>query len=87
MSHPIHIQIAIDYLKYHRFKEHPDGNCLMYGLNTFGCESIIRFHDELWKFLHFKSGTDITVYVNERGELLEIDLRRTPGVTRMDIIT
>jgi hypothetical protein len=56
----------------------------MYGLNSFSCESTIKFHGDLWKFVWFKSGTEIPVYVNKKGELLEIDLKRTPGIKRME---
>ena len=84
VQHHSYIIDAINYLKRNQFREHPYGSYALYGLNSFGCESTIRFHDELWKFIHIKSGTEIPVYVNAKGELLEIDLRRTPGITRME---
>ncbi len=67
------------------FEPHPNGSYALYGLNTFGCDSIIKFHDEIWKFCYFKIGTDIPVYINKTGDLLEIDLKKTPNVTRMQI--
>lgn len=67
------------------FEPHYMGNSFLYGLNTFECDSIIMYHDEIWKFLYFNSGTDIPVYTNKKGDLLEINLQKAQNVTRMQI--
>ena len=68
-----------------KFEPHTMGSYGLYGLNTFCCDSIIKFNDEIWKFLHFKVGSDIPTFINKKGELLEIDLRNAINVTRMQI--
>lgn len=55
------------------------------GLNTIEYNSIIMFHDEIWKFCYFKSGSDISIFMNKNGELLEINLQKAQNVTRMKI--
>jgi hypothetical protein len=66
--------------------EHPNGNYGLYGLNMIGCDSIIRFNGEILKFHSFKSGTNLAIYVNEKGEQVVIDVYdKSLGITRMTI--
>jgi hypothetical protein len=72
---------AITYLNHHQFTE---SLCERYER----CD-VIRFHNELWIFIHRKYdnyNTEIQVFVNKNGELLEIDLNRTRGITHMEEI-
>lgn len=68
-----------------KFEPHPMGSYALYGVNTFGCDSIIKFHNEIWKFHYFNVGSDIPTFINKNGDLLEIDLRKAQNVTRMQI--
>ncbi len=64
--------------------EHPNGNYGLYGLNTFECESIIRFKGEILKFHAFKTGTNLAIYTNEKGEQVTIDVYdKSLNITRM----
>ena len=67
--------------------EHPDGNQWLYGLNTFRCESTIRFKGEIWKFDAFVVGdTKKAIYVNVdgSGKSVVIDVYdNTLEITRM----
>jgi len=76
--------IASDFFE-NKFEPHPMGSYCLYGLNTIGCDSIIKFHDEIWKFVHFKVGSEIPTFINKKGDILEINLRNAPNVTRMQI--
>jgi hypothetical protein len=78
------IDDAINYLNRYNFREHPGGSTGLYGLNLFDYESTIQFHDDLWRFIWFKPGTQTPMYVNKKGEILEIDLRKTHGIKRME---
>ena len=66
--------------------EHPNGNYGLYGLNMIGCDSIIRLNDEILKFYAVKTGTNVAIYTNEKGEQLIIDVYdKSLGITRMTI--
>ena len=72
------------------FVEHPLGSTGLYGVNYFGCNSIIKLDGDIWNFAHFESGNDIPYYTNRNGELRQVDLlkirRDTPErITRMMI--
>jgi hypothetical protein len=54
--------------------EHPNGNYGLYGLNMMGCDSIILFQGEILKFHAFKSGTDLAIYVNDKGQQVVVDV-------------
>jgi len=73
------------YLKSTQFVEHPLGNQLMYGLNSFGCNSIIRKDNEIYKFYAFKTGTDDAIYYNKNGKQFIINLHKPhdDSITRM----
>ncbi len=73
---------AIKYLKNHNFVPHQNGNYGLYGLNFFGCDSIIKYNDKLWKFLWFFSNN--AVYVNEYGEQLFLKEAQQDGIIRME---
>lgn len=50
------------------YVEHPSGNYGLYGLNTFGCNSIILYKGEIWKFYAVPVGdTKNAIYVNADG--------------------
>jgi hypothetical protein len=55
------------YLNTHKFKPHSMGNYALYGLNTFGCESIIDFYNDIWKFYAFEVGNNNAIYINKSG--------------------
>ena len=70
------------------FVEHPMGSHGLYGVNFFGCNSIIQFDGDIWKFMYFKHGSDVPYYVNKDGQIRQIDLvkirHETPErITRM----
>ncbi len=59
---PIFINIA-QYLSTHKFVPHTNGNIMNYGLNSFGCNSIIEYNNDIWKFVYFNKNN--AVYVNK----------------------
>jgi hypothetical protein len=64
--------------------EHPNGNYGLYGLNMIGCDSIIRLNDEILRFYAFKTGANVAIYVNEKGEQVMVDVYdKSLGITRM----
>ena len=68
-----------------KFEPLPIGSYNLDGLNTIEYNYIIMFHDEIWKFCYFKTDSDISVFMNKNGELLEINLQKAQNVTRMQI--
>lgn len=52
--------------------EHPNGNYGLYGLNTIGCDSIIRYKGEILKFYAFNGNN--AIYTNEKGEQVIVDV-------------
>ncbi len=57
-----------DYLNSHSFEVHPNGNSMLFGLNSFGCNSVILYQNDIWKFYAFESGTDNAIYYNKDGK-------------------
>jgi hypothetical protein len=57
-----------DYLNSHAFELHPNGNSMLFGLNSFGCNSVILYQNDIWKFYAFESGTDNAIYYNKDGK-------------------
>ncbi len=57
-----------DYLNSHAFEVHPNGNSMLFGLNSFGCNSVILYQNDIWKFYAFESGTDNAIYYNKDGK-------------------
>ena len=57
-------------------------NDFHYGLNTFRCESIIKYKGKIWTFVWFKHNSEDAVYFNSEGE--SFVLRGKPdGVVQM----
>lgn len=80
---------AADFLKTNTFRPHPGGNRQLFGLNDFGCDSIILFEEQMWKFLYFdKNG--IPIYINALREQRRIHLNDMKGdntvATRMEAL-
>ena len=64
-----------NFLSKNTFIPHKDGNAMNYGLNSFGCESIISYNNDIWKFVYFLNGTtNKAVYYNKNGLELVLDL-------------
>jgi hypothetical protein len=76
------IKDTVEYLKNNTFIPHKNGNDMLYGLNVFGCNSIIQYNNDIWKFIWFISNTNDAVYVNKEGEQITITTY-VDGVTRM----
>jgi hypothetical protein len=62
-----------NFLSKNTFIPHKDGNAMNYGLNSFGCESIISYNNDIWKFLYFLNGSNKAVYINKNGLELILD--------------
>ncbi len=74
----------INYLNSTEFLEHPFGNYALYGLNNFGCESIINYNDEIMKFYAFKSGSNNAIYITKSGKEVIINpYDDTLNITRL----
>ncbi len=72
------------YLSNHTFISHEMGNYGNYGLNMFGCNSIIEYNNDIWKFYAFKTGSNDAIYYNKNGTKLILDSYNMPkGITRM----
>jgi hypothetical protein len=72
------------------FQVHPNGNANLFGLNTFGCDSIIKYKNQIWKFYAFQTGTDNAIYLNKFNETFILNcIQKDPNVieniTRMCI--
>jgi hypothetical protein len=72
-----------EYLSCSSFVPHKYGNSMKYGLNSFGSESIIKYNDDIWKFVWFLNNTNIAVYVNKNGNEFHYDTYETFDMTRM----
>jgi hypothetical protein len=74
----------ISYLNSTEFVEHPMGNYACYGLNTLGCDSIIRYNDEIMKFYAFVSGSNNAIYITKSGsERIFNPYNETLNITRL----
>ncbi len=72
------------YLTNNEFVPHPMGNYACYGLNTFGCNSVILYNDELLKFYSFQGSTNNAIYINKDGKQIIININdETLKITRM----
>ena len=49
-------------------------NVNSYGLNSWGTNSIIEFHGQIWKFVSFGIGSNYANYINKNGNVLHINL-------------
>ena len=74
----------ISYLNSTEFVDHPMGNYALYGLNNFGCDSIIRCNDEIMKFYAFQSGSNNAIYITNTGSERVINpYDKTLNITRL----
>ncbi len=80
------IDNTIDYLKNNQFVPHKMGNYARYGLNCFGCDSIIKYNNKLWKFICFVSNSNNAVFIGENGEQFILEEYNLDGITRMQEI-
>jgi hypothetical protein len=73
---------TMQYLNNNTFIPHKGGNYANYGLNLFGCNSIIQYNNNYWKFIWFLSNSNNAVYINKNGEELVINYK-IEGAIRM----
>jgi len=73
---------TIEYLKTHKFKPHENGNMFRYGLNSWGCNSIISYNNNIWKFIGFEPNKSDAQYINMNGDITII-IDYGEGITRM----
>jgi hypothetical protein len=69
MSNPAYTE---NYLKTNKFRPHHMGNYALFGINMFGCSSIISYKEvdgtvDVWKFLHCGPCGGPPVYFNSQG--------------------
>ena len=74
--------MAIEYLKTHNFETHENGNMFRFGLNSWGCESIIQYNNNIWKFIWFIPNTNNAQYINKEGDNIIIT-GNEEGIVRM----
>jgi hypothetical protein len=72
------------FLNTHEFEPHEMGNYALYGLNMFGCNSIIKYNDKIWRFYAFDNSQAIYETLNRERILLSSN-NYTDGVQRMQI--
>ncbi len=77
------INDAVNYLKTNTFVPHECGNYGRYGLNFFGCDSVIQYNNDYWKFIWFITNTNNAVYVNKEGHQFVLQYYNMDGITRM----
>ena len=72
------------YLSTHTFIPHEMGSYANYGLNMLGCNSIIKYNDDIWKFYALQVNSNKAIYYNKNGTSLILDSINMPeGITRM----
>ena len=72
------------FLNTQEFEPHALGNYALYGLNMFGCDSIIKYNDKIWRFYAFENST--AIYETYNGERIRLSSNNyTDGVQRMQI--
>ena len=71
------------YLQSNEFVEHPMGDYACYGVNNFGCDSVIRYNDKLYKFWAFQYSDTNCVYIGIDGERIVIKPYQCTNITRM----
>jgi hypothetical protein len=75
----------IEYLKNHTFEKHENGNMFRYGLNSWGCDSVISYNNDIWKFIAFVPNKSDAEYINKNGEIITI-VGYDEGISRMQEI-
>ena len=76
--------LIADYLNSNEFVEHPMGDYALFGLNLFGCNSVIRYNDEIYKFYAFKAHSNDAIYVNKHAQQIIIKpSHESSKITRM----
>ena len=61
-------------------------NSFNFGLNSFGCESIIKYNDDIWKFNSFETGTSNAIYYNKDNVKFIVNLyNMPPNIIRMRV--
>ena len=69
------------------FIPHKNGNDMCYGLNSFGCDSIISYNNDIWKFVWFLTGTNKAIYINKNGLMFTFDpYSNNDTIIRMEIV-
>jgi hypothetical protein len=87
MSLSIIIDDVKNFLSNNDFIPHENGNNMCYGLNSFGCDSIIKYNNDIWKFLWFLTGTNKAVYMNKEGLTCVFDpYNNNSPIIRMQIV-
>ena len=64
------------------FEEHVDGNMYKFGLNSWGCDSIIKYNNEIWKFIGFIPHKNDALYINKNSIIITIT-GNEEGIVRM----
>jgi hypothetical protein len=79
------VNIISQYLSNHTFVPHSMGNYGNYGLNMLGCDSIIDYNNNIWKFYAFLGGSNHAIYYNKNGTELILNTNDMPeGVIRLE---
>ncbi len=65
--------VCSSYLSNHTFIPHSGGNSMNFGLNSFGCESIIKYMEDIWIFAYFIQNSNNAVYFNKNGQKVVLD--------------
>lgn len=73
---------TIEYLNSHEFEPHENGNAFRYGLNSWGCDSIINYNNDIWKFIWFVPNKNDAMYINKNGDIITI-VDYDDNITRM----
>ena len=74
---------TLKYLNTKTFIPHENGNYARYGLNLFGCDSVIQYDNKIWKFIHFISNTNNALYIDKEGRGFILDTYNKDGIIRM----
>ena len=64
-------QDILEYLKTKTFIPHENGNYARYGLNLFGCDSVIQYDNKIWKFKYFITNTNNISLIQKSIEVKE----------------
>ena len=75
----------IEHLHSHKFKQHPNGNYSMCGLEEIGCHSIIEYDNDIWMFYAFQTNTNNAIYYNKDRKPFVIDSVSTKKLSDMNV--